>query len=147
MKSLISVFTCHQYQYQKQDEGAAHHSGYHENRAQAVRNTWYRDWESKYKDQIDLTFFFGRWLKEATRCPLPNEVFLDVPDDYNSVSYKVQAICKWALDAGYERLIKIDDDIFCYVDRLLKNLDETQIIEDTRLNYLIAERLLERHIG
>lgn len=124
MKRLIGVFTCHQYVYPKSDEGAAHHSGYHENRSQAARNTWYKDW-LKYKDEIDLRFFFGRWPQEATRCPLPNEVFLDCPDDYHNGSYKTQAICRWALANDYDQVLKIDDDTFCYVSRLLQNLDES----------------------
>jgi hypothetical protein len=124
MKRLISVFTCHSYQYPKHDEGAAHHSGIHENRSQAARNTWYQDW-LKYKDEIDLRFFFGRWPQEATRCPLPNEVFLDAPDDYYGAATKVQAMFKWALDAKYQQVMKIDDDVFCYVSRLLQNLDNS----------------------
>ncbi len=125
MKRLIAVFTCHAYTYEKQDEGAAHHSGVQKNRSQAIRNTWYRTWEENYKDQIDLKFFFGRWPQEATRCPLPNEVFLDVPDDYNNVSYKVQGMCKWALANNYDQILKIDDDVYLYIDRLLDNLDNS----------------------
>jgi hypothetical protein len=123
VKRLIAVPTCHQYVYPKRDEGAAHQSGDHESRSLAVRNTWYRIWEEKYKDQIDVKFFFGRWPQEATRTPLPDEVFLDVEDDYYHLPIKVQKTFQWALDTDYDFVLKQDDDVFNYVDRLLKNFE------------------------
>ena len=52
---------------------------------------------------------------------MPDEVFLDVKDDYASLPYKTRAMCRWALDNGYTHLLKADDDTYVYVDRILKS--------------------------
>lgn len=121
MKRLIGVVTCHRYQYPTQDEGAAHHSGANELRANAIRNTWYRIWKERYSDQIDLKFFLGR----AARAPQENEIFLDCADDYYSLPAKVQNMLGWARDNGYDDTLKLDDDVWLYVDRLLSDFQST----------------------
>lgn len=120
MRPLIAVISCHCYQYPKHDEGPAHHSGINESRSQAIRNTWYKNWE-KYKDQIDLKFFYGR----SDETPRENEIFLECRDDYYGLPEKVQKMFGWSVQQGYEQILKIDDDVFLYVDRLLNDLNDT----------------------
>jgi hypothetical protein len=117
MKRLIAVVTCHQYAYPKNDEGAAHHSRVDLERSSAIRRTWYNDW-LKYQDRIDLKFVYGRG---ADRCPEADEVFLDCGDDYYSLPEKVQKTFEWCLANGYEQILKCDDDVFVYVDRLVSD--------------------------
>jgi hypothetical protein len=70
---------------------------------------------------IDYKFF----LSHQSREPLPDEVFLDVPDNYSSLPLKVRAMCRWALQNGFsDGLLKADDDVIVYPDRLLANLPE-----------------------
>ena len=108
--------------YPKHDLGGGHHNG--ESRVQAVKDTWYRNWQ-KVSDQIDLKFFYGRWPTEATRKPEDNEVFLDCRDDYYGLPEKVQAIFKWCLDNDYEAALKVDDDVWIHIPRLLSDLDSS----------------------
>ena len=117
MKRLISVISCHSYQYPKHDEGAAHHSGLNPCRSEAIRNTWYRTWQDQYTSKIDFKFFLGR----NRRSPRENEIFLECEDDYYTLPRKVQKMFQWALEQDYTDVIKTDDDIFCWVDRLLSN--------------------------
>jgi Galactosyltransferase len=116
MRRLIAVTTCHNYEYF--DAGAGHKNGPNKERASAIRNTWFKQWQEDFKDQIDLKFFYG-W--GAERCPDVDEVFLDCPDDYSHLPGKVQKIFDWSLHNGYEQVLKIDDDVFLYVDRLVDN--------------------------
>lgn len=48
------------------------------------------------------------------RSPYPTRIFegsyLYVPDDYESLSRKIEALCVWALERGHDRILKIDDD-------------------------------------
>ena len=37
-------------------------------------------------------------------------VRLGVADDYESLSIKTKALCQWALETGYGRMLKLDDD-------------------------------------
>lgn len=120
VKRLIAVVSCHSYQYPKPDEGAAHHSGTNEPRSQAIRNTWYKNW-LKYKKHIDLKFFLG--VSANGENPKPDEIFLDVPDDYYSLPEKVQKTFQWALDNGYDYVLKVDDDVFVRIERLLKEFE------------------------
>lgn len=107
MKILIGLVTCHQYKYAAHDS-AGHKTGPDEIRANAARETWYKSFH-KYRDQLDLKFFYG-W--GAERDPEPDEVFLDAPDTYYELPAKVRAMFKYALDAGYDYCLKMDDDIY-----------------------------------
>jgi hypothetical protein len=40
---------------------------------------------------------------------------LRVPDDYKSLPLKTKALCQWALDNGFQRMLKLDDDAFVYL--------------------------------
>lgn len=120
MKRLIAVPTCHQYAYH--DAGAAHRNGRNELRSNAIRQTWYNNWKLR-KEEIDLKFFYGHFPSEATRCPNPDEIFLDIPDDYPNLPAKVQKTFQWALDQGYDYVLKVDDDVYVYIDALLAGFD------------------------
>lgn len=86
----------------------------HTNRHDAIRETWFRDLATTEKK-----FFVGgfhtpeemgqgmykvaSWLKE-------DEVRLPVHDAYTALSWKTQAICRWALDHGFDHVFKCDTD-------------------------------------
>lgn len=100
-KKLIAIMTCH------------------EKRAwaDAQRDTWVRDIVAK--GYADVRFFLGRG-RDPLGCaivPPPDEVWLDVPDDYSGIPLKVQAICKWAADRYYDVVAKCDDDVYVIPDR------------------------------
>jgi len=122
MKRLIAVCSCHVYKYPQHDVGAAHKNGGSPTRAQAVRNTWYETWRQKYQDQIDFKFFLG----PSDRTPQSDEVFLSARDDYYGFPDKVQKMFIWALDHGYTDVLKVDDDVFVWIDRLLRNFQSTE---------------------
>jgi hypothetical protein len=96
MKLLLAVTTCHRYQ----------------GRAEAQRQTWFKE----IPKEIDAKFFLGN-LKGYQ--PKPDEVLLDVQDDYPSLIDKVIATFKWALERGYDYVFKTDDDIYVRPERLL----------------------------
>src|SRR6266704_2712838 len=98
MKKLIAIVTCHAPQYKE--------------RANAQRATW-----AKHATQcgFDLRFFLGQ--APAGQRPGADEVFLNVDDGYHGMPAKVKAVCKWALENGYDYLFKTDDD--CYVNMLV----------------------------
>jgi hypothetical protein len=117
MRRLIAIVSCHSYAYPKQDEGGGHRSGENKDRASAIRRTWYGNW-LRYKNVVDLKFFYGRG---ADRCPDADEVFLDCGDDYYSLPEKVQKTFEWCLANGYDQVLKCDDDVFVFVDRLVSD--------------------------
>lgn len=118
MRKLIAIPTCHAYEYPSHDQTGAHKNKVDRSRITAIRDTWYKDAIGK----IDLKFFFGRG---GDRQPEADEVFLDVLDDYYSLPAKVQAMFQWCLDEGYDQVLKCDDDVFVYVDRLLREFCTT----------------------
>jgi hypothetical protein len=71
-------------------------------RMAAQRATWAKD----FAGLADVRFFLARQERE----PLADEVYLDALDDYNSLPSKCRAMVRWALDAGYQRVLKTDDD-------------------------------------
>jgi hypothetical protein len=87
LRVLIAVISCHTRQIY----------------ANAIRETWL-----PLVQGADVRFFRGHG---ATREPLPDEVWLDCPDDYASLPSKVQAVIRWALENGYDALAKCDDDV------------------------------------
>lgn len=92
-KPLIAIITCHKFQ----------------GRADAQRATWIKDIKG-----IDYKFF----LSKGGREPTSDEVFLDVPDTYEGLSWKTQAVVKWAVENGYDAVFKCDDDTYLFPDRL-----------------------------
>jgi len=82
-------------------------------RADAQRATWIPQIKG-----ADVKFF----LAKQPRDPLPDEVFLDVPDDYKSLPIKVKHMFIWARANGYIRTMKLDDDTYVHPTRMLAAL-------------------------
>jgi|SRR5271157_2420463 len=75
-------------------------------------------WVPLVGDRADVRFF----LSKQGRDPLPDEVFLDCPDDYRSLPLKVKLMFAWALANGYAKAMKLDDDTLVIPDRLLDGI-------------------------
>lgn len=95
MKILIAVTSCHAFR----------------ERADAVRATW----AQCVPAEVDLRFFLG----QGGAAPRPDEVHLDVPDTYAALPAKVQAMRRWALEHGYDGVLKVDDDTYLRPERFL----------------------------
>jgi hypothetical protein len=64
----------------------------------------------------------ARWIRDNNfRQPESDEIFLECGDDYYSSAVKMRGVINYALDNGYERLVKIDADVYAYIDRLFSN--------------------------
>ncbi len=83
MKTLIAVFTCPKYA----------------ERRTAIRETW-----MPLVTDADVCFVSG--------VPIPGCVCLDCPDGYAELPQKTFATVRYAVDHGYDVLIKVDDDTF-----------------------------------
>lgn len=88
MKTLIAVITAHK---------RAHWRA-------AIRNTWF---PMVPKDKADVVFFLGRGNNVAGS----NEVILDCDDSYRGLPEKIRAVAAWALQHGYDYMLKCDDDV------------------------------------
>ena len=110
MKILLAVFSCHRYYY-KFDDGLIEDWFHRTNvdRVSALRDTWLKDVTCDYK------IFYGAGAKRAAE---KDEVFLNAPDGYQHSSQKLKALVQYALDHGYDYVLKVDDDVFVYWDRL-----------------------------
>jgi hypothetical protein len=97
MKTLIAIAGCHSYR----------------DRADAQRSTWVKDLAG---DDLTVKFFSGE--PHPPTIPQTDEVWLSCPDSYPERKKKVLAIIRWALDNGYHRLVKIDDDTYLRPERL-----------------------------
>ena len=95
MKALIAIVSCHRFK----------------NRADAQRATWIKELDSRF----DYKFFLGKDDRE----PGVDEVFLDVPDDYKGLPEKVHAAMGWAVENGYNDVLKCDDDVLLMPARLV----------------------------
>jgi hypothetical protein len=91
-------------------------------RVNTIRDTWIK----QIPDGVDYKFFYGTKLRTdnrrpqpTLRTPLSDEVFLDCGDNYTANPAKMKAICSWALERGYDYILRCDDDTFIYPDRLL----------------------------
>jgi hypothetical protein len=112
MRLLVGVTTCHRYEYL--DKGNKEHpNGVNTKRVQAIRETW-----AKKNAGLDIRYFYGRG---GCRLEGPNEVFLNVPDDYYHLPEKMQGVFRWALDRGYDGLLKCDDDVFVNLAAFLQS--------------------------
>lgn len=78
---------------------------------QTIRDTWAKDCP------VDLIFFLGR----GCTAKADDEIVLDVPDDWEGLPRKVQEICRWAYDYGYDFLFKADTDSYICISRLLES--------------------------
>lgn len=75
---------------------------------QACRETWLSSCE------VPFLFFLSGISSTSS-----DEVSLNCVDDY--LSHKVQIICRFALDRGYDYLFKCDDDTYVNTFRLLES--------------------------
>jgi hypothetical protein len=91
MKWLVAVTTCHK----------------RNDRADSQRKTWAKD------SPIDVRFFYG-----GDGVHGDNSILLDCPDDYEHFTLKTRAVCRWALENGYDRICKCDDDVYLRPERL-----------------------------
>lgn len=112
MKPLLGIFTCHRYTYPPNDW--IKHPVM--DRVAALRDTWLKD------VTIDYKLFYGK----GGNAPGPDEVFLTAPDDYLGSSHKLKTLVKWALAHGYDRLLKVDDDVFVHWDRMVADRSFTE---------------------
>ena len=118
-KVLIAVPACWRYTYGSHANDLPIGARQTEGRVEAVRSTWWNDIKP-FGDYVDAKFFYGIAPMGMVRKPLPDEVFLNIPDDYEHLPLKMHAIYKWALQHGYDYVFKADDDGYLYVDRLMR---------------------------
>lgn len=74
-----------------------------------------RTWLFKWSHLIDYKFVLGRGAEHVS----DDQLILDVGDDYQNLSYKVQAARRWATAAGYGHSFHCGADTFVFVPRLL----------------------------
>jgi hypothetical protein len=92
MRKLIAVVTCDDFRFRE--------------RANAQRETWVPEIKN-----ADVKFFLGRTSRNSDS----DEIILDVDDGYKELPAKVQGVCRWALDNGYDYIFKTDDDVYINV--------------------------------
>jgi hypothetical protein len=108
VKLLIAVVSCYKYM----------------SRAYVQRATWVRDAAAV---GVDVRFFVGQL--EQSEPPSdgpyvgPDMVQLNVPDDYQNVRRKVQAMLIWATREGYDFILKTDDDCIVMPKNWVDSLD------------------------
>ena len=104
--TLIGIVTCERFK----------------DRADQLRKCW----AGRAAHGASIRFFLAR----QDRPPLPDEVYLDVPDDYPSLPLKVKAMCQWARQNGFSGgLLKVDDDVVdFYPDRLLADTPQQDYV-------------------
>lgn len=78
-------------------------------RALAQRQTWIPELRG-----ADVRFFMGGGEPQCG-----DEVCLPVDDSYAGLPAKTQAICRWAVEHGYDFVFKCDDDTYVRPERLL----------------------------
>jgi hypothetical protein len=145
-KILIAVPACWKFEYGRWESEesprfkGAKGSGYgkdihisgRNDRISAVLDTWWRD-IAPFSHHVTGRFFYGKPVPEVfdparlikpgqTATLFEDSVVLDVPDDYAHLPHKTNAICKWALDHGFQYLLKVDDDTLVYVDRAVREV-------------------------
>ena len=115
-KVLIAVPVCWKYAYGQHTIAVQRHT---EGRIEAVRDTWAKD-VVPFRDYVHLKFFYGRRPTNRPPQMKPDEIILNVPDDYDHLPHKMQGIYQYAIQHGYEYVFKADDDGFLYIDRLMR---------------------------
>jgi hypothetical protein len=97
MKTLLAIISCHaRPQYRD-----------------AQRSTWI----TMVPKEADYRFFMG----PSTSVPKEDEVLLDCDDSYQGLPSKVQAVVLWALDQGYDYVVKVDDDVVLWPTRFMNS--------------------------
>lgn len=107
---LLALFTCFSYDYDMRGM-VCYPRHPKRDRRPAIKQTWLNDVDIPYR------WFFGQQSKEP-KLPQHDEVFLPCPDGYYDNARKAQAIARWALSNGYDRVFKVDDDTYVHWDRL-----------------------------
>lgn len=92
-KVLVAVITC----------------GRDRDKNKAQRETCFQDTHG-----ADVRFFFGRGSSQG-----PDEIILDVEDDYKNLPEKVSLMLRWALDQGYDYIFRMDSDVYVVMERLM----------------------------
>lgn len=96
IKLLIAVLSC------QRDRELSHH--------EAVRQRW----GNALSDIADVGFFVGGpYIGELSK----DEIWLDVPDDYQSLTLKTKGICSWMLEQNYDFIFKCDCDTSIFLKR------------------------------
>lgn len=125
-KILIAVLTCFEFDYESHAVSIG--NKFHENgpneQTLAVRETWGKD-VAKYQN-VDIRYFYGKPKDGYPREPLPDEVFLDCGDGYDSLIQKSTSMCVWASQNQYRVVYKCDTDTYVFVDRLLIEIMENR---------------------
>lgn len=140
MKLLVAIMTCHRLDYYIDDLTVDWCTQKNlrcldqQARVNTIRKTWLtllppHDPAILQDVEIDYSFFYGTKLRDSNdrklkailplRQPLADEIFLDCGDNYTQNPAKMKAICRWALDHGYDYLLRCDDDTFVFPERLL----------------------------
>lgn len=79
----------------------------------AIRATWL----PLVGTMADVKFFLGK----GTEVSESGVILLDCGDGYESLPEKVRAIARWALNNGYDYMLKIDDDVVVHPNNMLKS--------------------------
>jgi hypothetical protein len=130
MKVLVAVMSCHKYEYYVAQNNIDWFDGVRKlvdpaAQRQACRDTWL----SELPEEWDYRFFMGKQFPRRDRDirhfktptipeALSDEVLLDVDDTYRGNGFKLHAICRWALDRGYDYIFRADDDTMLWMDRI-----------------------------
>lgn len=106
VRILLAILSCH---------SNTHGHDWGSSLREAQRATWLRE------ATVEHRYFLGRGGGTAEA----DEVWLDVPDGYDSLPTKSLALIAWAYERDYEFIFKCDDDTYCRSDRLLQSGFET----------------------
>jgi Galactosyltransferase len=132
MKLLVCILTCHRLDYFIDDctVDYANQKGWRNLNQQLRVDTIRATWLKNLPADVDYKFFYGTRLRDQKpnqrtpdkiqlREPMSDEVYLACGDGYTSNPEKMKAICAWALEHGYDFILRCDDDTYVYPDRLL----------------------------
>jgi len=84
---------------------------YHLARNEQCRATWLKQWGHL----MEYKFVFGQGHTPKR----DDEIVFPVDDSYQGLPAKVQASHKWALEQGYDFILKTDGDVYMHVPRLM----------------------------
>src|SRR5579864_8236785 len=85
----------------------------HRHRDDLVRRTWLSG------RAVDYRFLIGGWGQDRYQSShRHDEMLLDCPDDYASLPFKTQALCRCLLAEGYDFVFLCDNDTYVCVPRL-----------------------------
>lgn len=101
LKRLIAVATCNKPKFVA--------------RALSQRNSWVGQFRGRLNTEV--RFFVGEGAAADWHTQL------EAPDTYERLPEKTQAICKWAIEQGYDYLFKTDDDTFLNIEELLDHCE------------------------